>query len=148
MAWLLLLSLLGCKDKPCEFDADITPGCGIVVDGAQVRIGDALESLPPARVQDLGDLGSRFTLEGHPVTGRAVEGVVVSLFVHDGYPGTTPTGVGIGSTADQVRATFNDPVFDPFVGHWWYMDQGVGFEWEASLVARVQVFGGIDVEGE
>jgi hypothetical protein len=135
--FLLPLCLAACRDDACPIEADIAPGCGILLDGEPLRLGDALAGAPA--VVDLGATGQRFDLG--VVAGFCDEGGgVTSLLLLDGYPGATAGGVGLGSAEGAVEAEFGAATPDPLTGSRWYGALGIGVEVEGGAVARIHVF--------
>jgi len=135
--FLLLLGLAGCRDDACPIEADIAPGCGILLDGQPLRLGAPLFGAPA--LLDLGATGQRFDFAS--VAGFCDEtGAVSSLALVDGFPGTTAGGVGLGSAEGAVEAEFGAASSDPLTGGRWYGALGVGFEVEGGAIARIHVF--------
>lgn len=147
LRFLLLITLAGCRDDACPVEADIAPGCGILLDGQPLRLGDALADLAqsfgePTRL-DLGASGERFDLAG--VAGFSDDADAVrSLALGEGFVGATAEGLGLGSSATEVEEAFGVATPEPLTGGWWYGSLGIGFEidgeGEGEAVDRIHVF--------
>ena len=56
------LTAMGCKDDGCAMEGDITAGCGLMVDGEPLRLGDTLDLLTEEHgAPTLLDLGASGT---------------------------------------------------------------------------------------
>lgn len=144
------LVAVGCNEDPvseCGVDAAISPGCGVLVGEAAVRLHDAREDLltrigSPDTAVDLANVGRHDTFE---TPGLAILYAVEAphpaqgLIALGGFAGTTAEGLGIGSSRADVEAAYGAGVVDPFLGSAWYLDRGIGFEFAADAVTRIHV---------
>ncbi|MBW2254811.1 MAG: hypothetical protein JRI25_09470 [Deltaproteobacteria bacterium] len=146
---LFVLALLpGCTEPPCALDADVVPGCGAMVSGEPVRLGDTPDKVeralgPTAAAAALGDLGTRFAYPDQALSGLyggAEDRAVRALYLHTGFPGGTAGGVGIGVDRATVRAQLGEPVQGLFLDVWWYQEQGIAVEWRDDAVDRLTLF--------
>jgi len=145
-AILLLLPLAAaCGDDACPLVEDVVPGCGVLVGGEPMRIGDALANLEerfgePA-LQELSSLGTRFDYAPSGVTGFCgPDGLVGSLMLGPRFRGGTAGGVMVGAGEEVAGYEFGEAVPDPLGAGLWYPEEGIGVEVEETVVARIHVF--------
>jgi hypothetical protein len=143
-----LVVLAGCTDPPCALEVEVVPGCGALVAGEPVRLGDTPEEVeqvlgPPASSAELGSLGTRFSYSEHALSGlftRGEDSVVHALYLHTGFSGRTAGGVQMGVDRAAVRSELGEPVEDLFLDVWWYQDRGIAVEWRSDAVDRLVLF--------
>ncbi len=122
----MILLMLAC-DRGCELEVDLTPGCGVVVDGTELRLGD-----DPAVLDELGATqraaGDTTFFHLGQVSGWHDDTALTAFTVADGFTGSTDRGLRLGSTRTEVQAQLGSPGEDPFTGAWVYADQAFLFE--------------------
>ena len=146
--WIVLLSccISACnKDDGCPMEAEITPGCGVLVGGEPLRIGDTVDTVTEAHGEptwlELGAAGTRFDYPSDGVTGFAsADEVVTSVQVGSAFAGNTPDELSVGSTLTQVQAAHGAATTDPYTGAQHYPELGISFEISDEAVERVHVF--------
>jgi hypothetical protein len=148
LGWTILVagSLGACKkDDGCSLDGALGPGCGLVMDGEPLRLGDDLADVvashgEPALV-DLGVAGQRFDYAASGVSGFLdLDGAVVSLMVTAPYDGVTADGLGLGSGAAQVETTMGSALEDAYTGALHDPGQGLSVELADGTVERVHIW--------
>ncbi len=153
------LATAGCQEDPvaeCDLDAAIVPGCGVLVADTEVRLGSAREDVRSAI--DTPDTALIFPRVGASDTFGAVGLNVLyaessphpagALIALASFGGATAEGLGIGSARTDVEAAYGSPSVDPFLGSSWYLDRGIGFEFEGDSVSRIHVIPVEDIGGE
>lgn len=147
------LALGGCpaKDDPnqCLGEPAIVPGVGVRTPQGQWCL-DAPASVIDQAVGaaqsswDLGGVGHRAAYPDHHLMALYSNDDdpmrLTAIYLDEGVAVQTEGGVGLGSNGADVRAEFGEPVVDPFVGRWWYRDQGIAFTLTADRVTRIQLF--------
>ena len=159
LAVALALAASGCKEEPdagCDLDADIVPGCGVRVGEEEVRLlderGEVLTRIgDPDTALSFSDAGLFDAFEGSGLTLHYRDEapfLVHGIIALEGFSGTTVEGVGIGSERATVEAVCGTPAVDPFLGSAWYLDRGIGFEFDGDTVSRIHVVSGHRGVGE
>lgn len=141
----------GCdrQDDPedCATAAAIVPGCGVTVDDGALVLELTRDDViarfgAPDAEREMTGVGRQFTFPDAGLGGMfaaAGAATVDAIVVGEGFAGTTAEGVGLGSAEAAVTAAFGEPTRDPFLGSWWYLDVGIGFEWSDGIVSRIHV---------
>ncbi len=145
-AALCMLMACGGSDAPadCALEHDLVPGCGVVVEGAELRLGDTRVSLEsalgqPERTEDLGPLGLRFRYPGLGLTGFFdAEGRVSSLAVTAPFAGRS-AGAGLGDAPAAFTRAHGQPDADPFSDTAWYPALGLSVQWADGVAERLQI---------
>jgi len=155
LPWLTLLAVgvMGCpaEDDPnqCIGEPAIVPGVGV-----RTAVGQWCLDAPASAIDqaagaaqsswDLGDVGHRAAYPDHHLTALYSNNDdpmrLTAVYLDEGVAVQTEGGVGLGSNGADVRAEFGEPVVDPFLGVWWYRDQGIALTLTADRVTRIQIF--------
>lgn len=155
----LLLTLIvgiglgGCRaaDDPnnCIGEPAIVPGVGVRTADGQWCLDAPASAIDQAvgaaqSSWNLGVVGHRAAYPGHHLTALYSSGDdpvrLTAIYLDEGVAVQTGGGVGLGSDGNQVRAEFGEPVIDPFLGLWWYRDQGIALTLTDDRVTRIQLF--------
>lgn len=133
----MILLLLACE-RGCELEADLTPGCGVVTEGTELRLGD-----DPSVLSELGAIeraaGHTTFFHLGQVSGWHDGSAITALTVADGFAGATDRGLRLGSAKSEVQAELGAPSEDPFTGAWVYADQA--FQFAGDTVVEITLSG-------
>lgn len=147
----IILALLGCKKSGnrCLSAASISAGVGVQSGRGRICLDATLGEIrlakgPEDLLEDLGRLGFRFAYRDAHLSGLVTDGSagarVKAVYIHQGVPEKTGEGIGIGSLESAVKSAFGEPVVDPFLKIWWYLERGIAFTFEQGKVAQIQLF--------